>query len=43
MKTLGAEGGIIKFLPWLRYENVGMSISVGGSSAKAEYELRFWI
>lgn len=41
MKTLGAEESVIKFLPRLRYENVGMSVSVGGSSAKAEYELRF--
>jgi len=43
MKTLGAEESIIKFLPRLIYKNVGMSISVGGSSAKAQYELRFCI
>lgn len=36
-----ARKGIIKFLPCQRYKNMGMSISVGGSSAQAEYELMF--
>lgn len=43
MKIIGAEEDVIKFLPWLKHKNVGMFLSVGGSSAIAEYELKFWI